>query len=474
MGKYKTLAKNTGFVFVGTIGSKLIGFIMLPLYTHWLSPSEFGAVDTMNTYVMFIIGFVCLCIPDSIFIFPRNVDDRKKSEYFSSGLCFSVFALLISAILFYVVGHVMLAHGIENVFSNYVWLIYGLMVSTYFQNYFQSFTRSLDKMFHYSMAGIVLTIAIAVFSILLIPLYGLYGYAYALIIAHIAAASYSFLSTRSYRFLTIHTVTVSSVKEMLMYSAPLLPNSIMWWLVDGVNRPVMEGYLGLVAIGIYAVAQKFSGLLYSMLNILTLAWGNSALDEYGKPGFDEFYNNYLKILATTLVIGAIFICGLSRPLVHLFTTPEYYEAYKYIPILMTGVIFSGLSGTVGGVFSAVKKSHYFFYSSVYGGIASISFLLILTPLYGLMGTVCSVGISFFAMLIARILYSKKYAKIYDISFYIKLILAYLLIAVIEIKIMSNYRYILYLIVMGAIILMCKRYLIQIIDVIISKMKILKK
>ena len=137
MGKYATLAKNTGFVFIGTIGSKLINFIMLPLYTMWLAPSEFGAVDTMNTYAMFIVGFVCLSIPDSIFIFPRNVDDARKSEYFSSGLSFSITTLTASAFFFYLVSQIMLSYGMVNVFSSYSWLIYGLMASTYFQNYFQ-------------------------------------------------------------------------------------------------------------------------------------------------------------------------------------------------------------------------------------------------------------------------------------------------------------------------------------------------
>ena len=69
MGKYQTLAKNTGLVFVGTIGSKLINVIMLPLYTRWLVPDDFGAADTMNTYALLIVGFVCLCLPDAIFVF---------------------------------------------------------------------------------------------------------------------------------------------------------------------------------------------------------------------------------------------------------------------------------------------------------------------------------------------------------------------------------------------------------------------
>ncbi len=474
MGKYKTLAKNTGFVFIGTIGSKVINFIMLPLYTHWLTPSEFGSVDTMNTYAMFIVGFVCLCIPDAIFVFPKNVDDKKKSEYFSSGLSFSLIALSLSAFLFYSVSELMDYYGWNNVFSNYVWLIYGLMVSTFLQNYFQSFTRSLDKMMHYSIAGIVLTFAIAFFSILFIPKLGLYGYAYALIAAHVVTAIYSFIAAKSYKYLTLHNSTVSSVKEMLAYSAPLLPNGIMWWLVDGVNRPVMEKFLGLSAIGIYAVAQKFSGLLYSMLNVFTLAWSNSALDEFGKPGFEKFYNNYLKMLSVILVLGGIVICAFCRLLVQIFTSAEYYDAYKYIPVLTLSVLFSGMSGTVGGIFSAVKKSKYFFYSSIYGGISSVIALVSLTPLFGLMGTVISVAVSFFVMLIARIVYSSRYAKIECLSTLAILFFLYIVIVIVEIKIDSYLRFIVYFFTIGMIGVLFKNDLLEIKKILSAKLPFIKR
>lgn len=473
MGKYKTLAKNTGFVFLGTIGSKIINFIMLPLYTRWLVPEAFGAVDTINIYAMFVVGFVCLCIPDAIFIFPRGVDDRKKSEYFSSGITFSIIALSASAILFYVTSKWMNNRGMDNVFSNYPWLIYGIMVTTFAQNYFQSFTRSLDKMLQYSIAGMLLTFSIAVFSIFLIPEFGLYGYAYAQMLANILASLYSFISSRSFRFLTLKNSTVSSVKEMLAYSAPLLPNGIMWWLVDGVNRPVMENFLGLGAIGIYAVAQRFSGLLFSLLSILSLSWINSAIDEYGKPGFEKFYNNYLKLLSTILVVGGIIISSLSRPLVEIFATSDYYDACKYIPILTLGVIFSGMSGTVGGVFSAVKKSKYFFYSSVFGGITSVTALITLTPLFGLMGTVISVGFSFFVMFLARVYYSWRYAKITNIWFYALLFSLYILLVITEIMIISHWRYIVYVLVLAIIVYLSHKEIIQMFKLINDKIHINK-
>lgn len=468
MGKYKTLAKNTGFVFIGTIGSKLINVVMLPLYTHWLKPEEFGAVDSMTTYSMFIIGFVCLCLPDALFIFPYNASEPKKKEYFSSGAAFSALAIAASALLFWLVQVVMLSQDMHNVFSDYTWLIFWMMVTSYIQNYCQSFTRSLNKMLHYSIAGIVLTFATAALSLLLIPMLGLNGYAWALIIAQLIAALYSFVAAGCYRYVQVKGNSWSSVKEMLSYSAPLLPNGIMWWLVNGVNRPVMEHFLGLAAIGLYAVANKFTGMLYSMLSILSTAWGNSVLDEYGKPGFDRFYNNYLRMLGTMLFFGgyALIIC--SRPIVRILAAPEYYEAYYYIPALMAGVIFSGLAGAVGGIFTATKTSKYFFYSSLWGGISSVLALLILTPLFGLMGTCLSVAISFFCMFLARAVYASKFVKIDDVMFYVKLTAVFVAMSVSELMIENTWRIGVHVVLLFVSLFFCKSDIEAITNKLISQ------
>ena len=53
MNKYKRLGKNTLLVFIGNAGSKLIGLVMLPFYTSWLSVEDYGVTDIINVYVSF-------------------------------------------------------------------------------------------------------------------------------------------------------------------------------------------------------------------------------------------------------------------------------------------------------------------------------------------------------------------------------------------------------------------------------------
>lgn len=77
MDKYSRLGKNTLLVFLGNAGSKLIGLIMLPLYTRWLSVDDYGLTDILNVYVSLLLGVVTCCIAESLFIFPKGVDEEK-------------------------------------------------------------------------------------------------------------------------------------------------------------------------------------------------------------------------------------------------------------------------------------------------------------------------------------------------------------------------------------------------------------
>lgn len=77
MGRNKKLAKNIGFVFVGNIGSKLVGFFMLPLYTYWLSPADFGLSDILGVYSNLLLNLVAFDMADAIFVFPSGEDNEN-------------------------------------------------------------------------------------------------------------------------------------------------------------------------------------------------------------------------------------------------------------------------------------------------------------------------------------------------------------------------------------------------------------
>ena len=417
MGKYARLGKNTGLVFIGTAGSKLLSLLMLPFYTRWLTVSDYGSVDLITTYSGLMLGIISCSIFDSIFLFPKDQPKNKQSQYLSSGILFWFTSLLLLAVICFCITILGDRYSWHGFIFEYLWYIYAVLAVSYLQSITQQFLRAIDKMIVYSTTGIVLTAAIIVLSFILIPQGGVRGYIIAIVIANIISIAYSIAAGGIWKFISIKSANKTTLGEMLKYSIPLIPNATMWFLINSLNRPILESWTGIAAVGIFAVAGGFPNLLNTVYLLFQNAWLISVIEEAKKDSYEAFYNKMLKtvIIVQTLLAVILAFCG--KWIIQLFTTPEYYSAWQYIPVLVIGVIFMNVATFVGSNFAVTRESKYYFYSTAWSGLTSVILNFILIPLFGLWGACWSVIISQAICMVARIKYSWKTVKITDIKFY---------------------------------------------------------
>lgn len=409
--RIKRLGKNTILVFIGNIGSKMIGFLMLPLYTRWLTVDNYGIADMITIYVSFLFSIVTCCIGESLFIFPKGVEFEKQKYYFSTTFHFLTISSLVLAFIFFPMKIIANTYNIYNSFVDNIWLIYFLLLSYILQQITQQFTRCLDKMSAYSIAGVIYTLFTAIYAFVFIPKYGVTGYVYSLLFANLTSAIYSFVASNSYRYFSIKGYRMSLLKEMLKYSIPLIPNGVMWWLVNALNRPIMEKHLGFHDIGLFAFANKFPGLLTMIATVFFTSWQISVLEEYDKPGFVIYYNKVFRLFVSLLFVVLLFVTLGSKELVKIFATTEYLDSWKYIPLLTISAMFSSVAGFCGTIFSATRESKYFLYSSSIAAISAVVLNVVLIPFLGLLGACVAVMLSFAILGLTRIVYGYKNVKI---------------------------------------------------------------
>lgn len=163
MGKYKTLGKNSLYVMIGTFGSKFISFLMLPLYTRWLSVSDFGLTDLLTICSTLVTSIFSLSLNESIFVFPARQSKDQQAKYFTSGICTVLFMSIIVLIISFLTKLISNTYGIENSFTDNLWLIYALYFATAIQTYLQMFCQGINKMRTFCFAGIIYTGATAIF-----------------------------------------------------------------------------------------------------------------------------------------------------------------------------------------------------------------------------------------------------------------------------------------------------------------------
>ncbi len=474
MEKYSRLGKNTILVFIGNIGSKLITFIMLPFYTKWLSVTEYGVADIISIYSGFLLGIVSWSIAEAIFIFPNGENRKIQQEYFSSGLSFALVSFFFTAIVFFVLRKLFHFWNIENTFTQFTWLIFSMLIAVFIQNYMQQFSRSIDKIKVYAISGILLTAFTSIFAFLLIPKYGVSGFILSQVLAFIVSAIYSFIFTKAYSFFSLKYIKKDRCRTMLRYSVPLIPNGIMWWIVSAFNRPILEYTSGMNSVGLFAVANKFPALISVVFLIFISSWQISVLEEFKKEGYKEFYN---KILRIVFLLITFISCGLSifsKWIISIMADEKYFEAWKLVPILSIAVLFSSLSGFTGANFSATKESKYFFYSSIWGAMASVIFNVILIPIIGAKGAAAAVVLAFATMAISRIKYSWKLVQIINFTPYVLMVIINMLV-VLNLFYMENlsFKIIIYLILLSALVFINKSLFFDLKQNLLKARKIIK-
>lgn len=422
--KYKKLVGNSTLIMIGGVLAKTISFLMLPFYTKWLTPSDYGISDSVSTYSALLWGVVTLSIAESMFVFPKGATKDNKKKYFSSGIFYSVILLAITAFFFELISLYVQHQNIHNIFCDYIWFIYLMIVSTFIQTFTQQFACAIDKMKVYSLTGGVYAIVLVLSSFLLVEKYKVVGYILSMAFAGFVTTLFTVIASKSYRYYSKSFVDINVFKEITKYSMPLIPNSMMWWFVSSINRPILESSLGAGAIGIYAVAFKFPSILTIIFGFFVTSWQVSVMEEYKNKEFGTFYNNILKILFLGMIIISGGLSFLSVPIIKLFSTPDYYSAAQYIQLLCIGVMFNCLSGYIGTLFATNKKSKYYFYSSFYGAVVAVVLNFLLIPRFGVWGACISNVGSLVVILLVRTIYSVDYVKITEWGYYITIFLLY--------------------------------------------------
>lgn len=405
MNSYNKLIENSAVFAIGNFGSKIISFILVPIYTYYLTTSEYGTVDLITTTTSLLLPIVSANIFDSVLRFAMDKDNNPHkvltNSIIVSFIGFLIFLLFLPIVMFFVE---------VNMYILYMYLILLLQIV---QTILGQYTRAIGQVKVYAFNGIIMTLLTGFSNIFLLVYFqvGLDGYLWSIIIANIGAILYLSFKLKVWQIINFYKLDMKLIKEMLIYSVPIIPNSIMWWLINSSSRYFVLFFVGASGNGIYAVANKIPNLLSMLNSIFSQAWQLSAIEEYGSEKKSEFYSTVYNTYSAFLLLATSVIILLSKIFMEYFVAEEYYVGFKVIPFLLLSVVFSSLSAFLGTNYLAAKKTKGVFKTSIYGGIVSLLMNIILIPNFGILGASISSMISFIVMWGTRIIDTKKFVSI---------------------------------------------------------------
>lgn len=449
MEKNKELIKNTIIILLGKFCTQFLSFFMLPLYTNVLSSSQYGAYDLIITYIALFVPIISLQLEMAIFReLIDNRNNKSKSDIIiSSGIYSIIIQFLFCSAIYYFI-----SLFLEIPYKNYIIAnIFSVMIS----NVFMQISRGLGKNVEYSISSVIIAILTILLNIVFLIFLKLNveGMILSSIISNLCGAVYIFIKCKIYKSYKYSSIKKEIIYRLLKYSLPLVPNGLIWWIINVSDRTIISIWLGTGANGIYSVSNKFSGILIQIFNIFNLSWAESASLYINANDKNEFFSNVFNKTLKYSIVGCLLIIAIMPISFNILISKDYSEAYIYIPILLIGMIFNIIVSFIGNIYIAKKLTKEVAKTSFGAGILNIIINIFLINYIGIFAAAISTLLAFLIMSILRMIDVQKYVKIRidykeiykDVIFLILSIIIYYLnqkyISIIFITILLIYIYI---------------------------------
>lgn len=383
---------------IGSLGSRAINFAVYPILTFFLIKSDLGYYDLIVNTIYLLIPLATFQISDGVYRAILPVNDRgARKAIISTGI--NIILTTTVVILLSVLIITKLFFPVQQGFLVFLMALgYALNIS------FKQIVRGLKLNKAYILSDIIYSFVFVCALLVFLNGYlvGLEGVFVSFILANVLSIGYLLIATEIISYMSFFKLPRrENIRALFRYSVPLIPNTLSWWLVGSANTYIITIILGLAANGIYAIAFKFSSIVYILNKIFTLAWQDQLI---GAESEDHQYNS--KILNRLLVFLLIMV-GLitlsSKPLLRIIVTGEYYEAWKYIPLLLMATVFSSISSYFGAFYLSWQNTSKIFITTLYGALVAVISSVILTNWLGLMGTSIAMALGFGTVAITRYL-----------------------------------------------------------------------
>jgi len=431
--RYKKLLGNSVLFAVGNFGSRILLVLLVPFYTHFLSTAEYGTIDLITTSLTLLLPIISASINEAVFRFVMDKGESAQAVV-TNALAVNALGILIS-LFFYPLAHVYIdTYGL-------VIILYLILAIDSVQVIMAQYTRAAGKIRTYAVNGVIKTFVLGITNILFLAVLhlGVIGYFYSVLISSIISILLFMVTTDIVSKIHFKKIDSRLMRRMLVYAVPLIPNSLMWWLMNASSRFFIVSYHGIEVNGIYAVASRISAILTLFSSVFIQSWQISAIEESDSSDRENFYSKVYSYYQLILFATTSALLIIIKPLFAAAFATDYYTSWKYVPFLLLSVVFSSLSGYLGANYLVAKETKGVFQTSIIGGFLSIVLNFLLIPYMGGIGAGLSVFVCFLVMWILRVYDTKKYIKIRNdpriFLFSILIIFIQMLIIYLDLKLM---------------------------------------
>ena len=388
------LLGNTLVFALGGLAIKAVSLVLMPLYTTALTAGEYGTAELLNSAIEIVLPLLSAGVVEALYRFSID-DDVPKDELFAGSLV--------------VLGGGVVCAGVACALGSALWNMehagsfFVLFCSVCVFKATTQLARGLGHVRRFVLYGLINALAMVVSTYLLLVRAHLVveGYLWSFTIGYLVGGLAAFLGSAEYRLLAPFRVDRDLLRRMLVYSLPLVPNLLSWWLVSVSGRYVVLWGSGLAAAGLFTAASKMPALVNIVASVFQQAWQYSTAREIDSPDRGAFFGVVMRgySLATLTVAGLVI--ALNRPISRVMLQAEFAEGWRYVPLLMLVASFGVISIFFESFYQALKNSGVLMVSTMMGAVVNVVLGVALVPFMGPWGAGLAGAVAYALVLVVR-------------------------------------------------------------------------
>ena len=402
MNTTKKFIKTSIIYLIGNVLSKLIAFILIPIYTTYISPNIYGEFDLINSLISLVVPLIFFQVWDGLFRFVYDYEDIKE-KYFvvSNSFNIFIFGIILYEIIFIITSKFINIPG--TIFVN----IYGISYAA--QYLFGTVARTFKQNKLYMISGVVNTLVNLLLNIILIVVLkqvNINSLFLSIILGNFVQCLIIFIKLDIIKYTKLKNINFHLIKKMMKFSMPIAVSTISYWLLTGYTKVFISKNFGYSSNGIFAMGSKMASFILVIVSVMQMAWHESSFEVANNKDKKEFYQKGLNSFLIILLYSTISIILLLKVIFPIIIKGEYYESIKIMPIILIYTSINAFSGFASSQFLAEKDSKIPLYTTLISAFINI-LLLFLLKKFDIFGASIALFISFFINTALRIILLKK-------------------------------------------------------------------
>lgn len=398
MEKYKYFLKNTALLMLSGFSSKILIFLMVPIYTSVLTTSEFGASDIITTTVSLLLPILSLNICEAIMRFAMD-KQYNTTEVVSVGLRYVTAAVLIAGAA--IAANCILV--VWDVLAEYALYTFLFFTSHLIYQFSTQLAKGLEDVAGIAIAGILSTVLTIGLLLLLLLRMGMHldGFFMAYILGYFVPSGFLLCRIKLHKYLKL-SVNRAVQTAMVRYSFPLIFNTLGWWVNNVSDRYIVTWLCGLSINGIYSVSYKIPSILNAFQNLFHQAWQISAIKEHDGENETGFYQEMLINANALMALMCSIVILLSKVFARFLYAKDFYAAWMFVPMLLLSSTINNASGVIGPILSARNDTKSLARAAWYGAVTNVVLNFVLVYFLGAQGAAIATAISSLAIFECRV------------------------------------------------------------------------